>query len=132
MLNRLVMTGTNRPVLSAGGAPIEIVSPDWTISADGYIQQGAERTPLALVQPDSLDMLDKIGASLFRPRAGSEVYPVAEASREVRQGYLEMSGANSTQQMMAMIETNRAFEANTQMIRHQDTATGNLISRILG
>lgn len=132
VLNRLVMTGTNRPVLSAGGAPIEIVSPDWSISADGYIQQGAERIPLALVQPDSLDTLDKIGTNLFRPRAGTEVYPVAETSREVRQGYLEMSGANSTQQMMAMIETNRAFEANTQMIRHQDTATGNLISRILG
>ncbi|QDT67758.1 Flagellar basal-body rod protein FlgG [Planctomycetes bacterium MalM25] len=129
-LNRLVMEGTGRPVLSAGGGPIQIVDPDWSIGADGSVEQSGERTPLALVRPDSLDSLEKIGSNLFRP--GAEVFPVAQSAREVRQGYLEMSGANSTQQMMAMIETNRAFEANTQMIRHQDTATGGLISRILG
>jgi flagellar basal body rod protein FlgG len=33
--------------------------------------------------------------------------------------------------MMAMIETPRAFEANTRMIQNQDTVTGSLISRVL-
>lgn len=129
-LNRLVMSGTNRAVLSADGSPIEITSIDWSVTPDGYIEQNGEQTPLALVEPASLDSLSKVGSNLFSPRA--EVFAVDPAAREVRQGFLEMSGANSTQQMMAMIETNRAFEANTQMIRHQDTATGNLISRILG
>lgn len=128
--NRLVMAGTKRPVLSAGGAPIQL-DPQlpWDVTADGYVEQGAERIPIALVQPKELADLSKVGANLFRPRA--EVFPVPENRREVRAGYLEMSGANSTEQMLELIETNRAFEANTQMIRHQDTTTGNLLSRVL-
>jgi flagellar basal body rod protein FlgG len=33
--------------------------------------------------------------------------------------------------MMAMIETTRAFEANTRMIQNQDSMLGTLISRVL-
>lgn len=129
--NRLVMAGTDQAVLSADGAPI-VLEPDqpWTISRDGFIEQAGQLTPLALVAPESLDSLEKVGGNLFRPRA--TVQPIGPNAREVRQGYLEMSGANATAQMMQMIETNRAFEANTQMIRHQDSATGNLIGRLLG
>ena len=129
--NELVLSGTNTPVLSAGGSPIQLI-PDqqWSITSDGYIEQAGGLTPLALVKPNSLDQLEKVGSNLFRSRG--EVLPVEETQREVRGGFLEMSGANSTEQLMAMIETNRAFEANTQMIQHQDGATGQLISRVLG
>lgn len=130
-LNRLVMADTGRAVLSADGGPIELdPTQSYSISSGGFVEQAGEQIPLALVQPNNDSDLQKIGANLFRPRA--EVFPVEQASREVAQGFLEMSGTNSTDQMMAMIQTNRAFEANTQMIRHQDTATGSLISRILG
>lgn len=129
--NRLVMADSGRPVLAIGGAAIEMdPTQSYAITSDGYVEQAGERVPLALVQPADDDTLQKIGANLFRPRA--DVFPVEPARREVAQGFLEMSGSNSTEQMMAMIETNRAFEANTQMIRHQDTATGNLLSRLLG
>lgn len=129
--SRLVMADTGRPLLSAGGGPIELdPTQAYSISSDGFVEQAGEQIPLALVQPADDNDLQKIGANLFRPRA--EVFPVPTANREVAQGFLEMSATNSTEQMMAMIETNRAFEANTQMIRHQDTATGSLISRILG
>jgi flagellar basal body rod protein FlgG len=33
--------------------------------------------------------------------------------------------------MNVMIETTRAFEANTQLIQHQDSMVGTLISRVL-
>lgn len=129
--NRLVMADSGRPVLAAGGGAIELdPTQGYTITRDGYVEQAGEQIPLAILQPADDNDLQKIGANLFRPRA--EVFPVELANREVAQGFLEMSGSNSTDQMMEMIETNRAFEANTQMIRHQDTATGNLISRILG
>lgn len=129
--NRLVMADTGRPVLSADGGVIELdPTQAYTISSGGNVEQAGEQIPLALVQPNNDSELQKIGANLFRPRA--EVFPVETANREVAQGFLEMSGTSSTDQMMAMIQTNRAFEANTQMIRHQDTATGSLISRILG
>lgn len=128
--NQLVMSDSGRAVLSADGGPIQLdPTESYSITRDGFVQQGAEQIPLALVRPASLDSLQKIGGNLFNPR--DEVTAVPNAQREVAQGFLEMSGANSTKQMMAMIETNRAFEANTQMIRHQDTATGNLISRLL-
>lgn len=130
-INRLVTADTGRPVLSAGGAPV-LVDPTrpYAITSDGYLQQGEDQVPLALLKPATTDDLEKIGGNLFRPR--EDVFPVPVASREVAQGFLEMSGVNSTQQMLQLIETNRAFEANTQMIRHQDTATGGLISRLLG
>jgi flagellar basal body rod protein FlgG len=71
----------------------------------------------------------KVGNNLFQPLGNVQPLPLAE--RSVRQGFLEMSGANPVRQMMAMIETTRAFEANTRMIQNQDTMLGSLISRVL-
>ncbi|MEO1496137.1 MAG: flagellar hook basal-body protein [Planctomycetota bacterium] len=128
--NRLIAAGSGLPVLSSSGAYVEL-DPEqpWLITIDGALQQGEELTPLAMMMPESLLDLEKAGENAFRSR--TEPIPVDEADREVRSGYLEMSRANSTQQMMAMIEAQRAFEANTQMIRHQDEATGSLIGRVL-
>jgi flagellar basal body rod protein FlgG len=42
-----------------------------------------------------------------------------------------MSGSSPVRQMMAMIETTRAFEANSRMIQNQDSMLGSLISRVL-
>ncbi|MEM6798960.1 MAG: flagellar basal-body rod protein FlgF [Planctomycetota bacterium] len=125
-----LLTANGHSVLDAGGAPIQLApNLPWTVSNDGFIEQGGGAVPLALVEPDSLDELTKVGANLFRPRG--DVQPVAENAREVRSGYLEMSGANSTQQMMAMIEASRAFEANARMIQTQDDAVGQLVGRLL-
>ena len=130
-LGQLVLSGTNLPVLSAGGAPITLnPSLPWSINSRGVVEQEGGQIPMALVRPESLDTLEKAGANLFR--SPDEVYPIPAFERRVQAGFLEMSGVNSTEQLMEMIETNRAFEANTQMIRHHDTATGNLISRVLG
>ena len=57
--------------------------------------------------------------------------PVGEGERDVRQGYLEQSGVNPTREMMAMIETSRAYEANTRMIQHQDNMISGLVNRLL-
>ncbi len=129
-LNQIVMTGTNNTLLDDGGSPIEIdPTQPWSVTREGYVDQAGGLTPIGLAEPRSLDDLQKVGSNLFTSR--SSVEQLVLGRREVRSGYREMSGANATEQMMAMIETNRAFEANTQMIRHQDTATGTLISRIL-
>jgi flagellar basal body rod protein FlgG len=44
---------------------------------------------------------------------------------------LEQSGVNPTREMMEMISTSRAFEANTRLIQHQDSMMSGLISRVL-
>ena len=66
---------------------------------------------------------------MFRPLAPVDAR--AGDERDIRQGYLEQSGANPTREMMAMIETTRAFEANTRLIQYQDSMIGGLVNRVL-
>lgn len=80
-------------------------------------------------KPDSLNDMTKIGSNLWQANGATQ--PLELKERNVRQGYVEMSGANPVRQMMAMIESTRAFEANTKMIQNQDSVTGTLISRVL-
>lgn len=126
----LVTANGGRPVLDAGGSAIEL-NPEfpWRITRTGAIEQGGAQTPLAIVQPQSLDQLTKVGANLFRSRG--DVDPTPEDQREVRSGFLEMSGANATTGMMSLIETSRAFEANAKMIQTQDDMLSGLIVRVL-
>lgn len=127
---RLVTADGKHQVLDEAGAPVQVsLESPWRVTPDGQIEQDGARVAIGLVAPESLDQLNKVGANLFRARG--DVQPVEPAAREVRQRFLEMSGANQVSQMMAMIETTRAFEANTRMIQTQDEMTGSLVSRLL-
>ena len=125
-----VVNQSGQPVLDASGGEI-VLAPGvpWDISAAGDIRQGGNAIPLAIVEPTSMGDLVKVGSNQFRSLATVE--PVEPAAREVRQGFLELSGTNPTRQMMTMIETTRAFEANVQMIQSHDTMSSNLIGRVL-
>jgi flagellar basal body rod protein FlgG len=127
---RLVMQDGRTPVLDQGGSEI-ILARDlpWSMSPDGFISQAGAIYALGMSRPQSLDELVKVGNNLFQPLGA--VRPLTLAERSVRQRYLEMSGANPVREMMAMIETTRAFEANTRMIQNQDSMLGALISRVL-
>jgi flagellar basal-body rod protein FlgF len=127
---RLVTQNGHRAVLDQAGSEITL-NPHLpvSISSDGFISQAGAIYALGLSQPQSLDEMAKVGNNLFQPLGN--VQPLTLAERNIRQGYLEMSGANPVRQMMAMIETTRAFEANTRMIQNQDTMLGALISRVL-
>jgi len=128
--SRLVTQNGHRPILDQSGSEI-VLSADvpWSISPDGFISRGGGIAAIGMSQPESLDDMIKVGNNMYQPLG--TVRPLALAERNVRQGYLEMSGANPVRQMMAMIETTRAFEANTRMIQNQDTMLGSLISRVL-
>ena len=127
---RLVTQNGHRPVLDQAGGEIQINRElPYSISTDGFISQAGVIYALGMSQPPALDELIKVGNNLFQPMG--EVEPVPLVERNIRQGFLEMSGANPVRQMMAMIETTRAFEANTRMIQNQDTMLGALISRVL-
>jgi flagellar basal-body rod protein FlgF/flagellar basal-body rod protein FlgG len=127
---RLVTQNGQRPVLDQAGADIVLDSSlPWEVSSDGFISQAGALVALGMSQPQSYDELIKVGHNMFQPTGDVSVVPLAD--RQVRQGFLEMSGSNPVQQMMAMIETTRAFEANTRMIQNQDTMLGSLISRVL-
>ena len=127
---RLVTQNGHRPVLNQQGAEITLSrNVPFNISADGFIDQAGTVQPIGMSQPESLNDLVKVGNNLFKPMGA--VKPLELTDRNIRQGYLEMSGSNPVRQMMAMIETTRAFEANTKMIQNQDSMLGSLISRVL-
>ena len=86
----------------------------------------------ALVEADAVRgraLVEHLAAT--RLNGGETVLELAEEERDIRQGYLEQSGVNPTREMMAMIETSRAFEANTRLIQHQDSMISGLITRVL-
>lgn len=126
----LVSQNGLRPVLDQTGNQIELdTNLPYSISQDGFISQAGDVVALGLSRPESYDQLVKVGNNLFEPL--STVKPVPLSERNVRQGYLEMSNASAIRQMMTMIETTRAFEANTRMVQSQDSAIGTLIGRVL-
>ncbi|RIK75594.1 MAG: flagellar biosynthesis protein FlgF [Planctomycetota bacterium] len=127
---RLITQSGDLPVLSESGS--EIVIDDarpWEVFPGGRIVQDGSATAIGLVRPQSLGDLVKTGANLFRPLAPTS--PVPADARDIRQGYLEQSGVNPTREMMAMIETSRAFEANMRLIQHQDAMISGLVNRVL-
>ena len=127
---KLVTQNGHRSVLDQQGGEIQLeLNVPWSFSPDGFINQAGTIRALGMSEPDSLDQMVKVGNNLFKPMGS--VKPLELAERNVRQGFLEMSGANPVRQMMAMIETTRAFEANSRMIQNQDSMTASLISRVL-
>jgi len=127
---RLVTQNGQRPVLDQAGSEIVLdTDQPFAVSPDGFVSQSGSLVAIGMSQPQSLDELVKVGNNLFQPLG--EIQPVPLGDRHVRQGFLEMSGANPVRQMMAMIETTRAFEANTRMIQNQDAMLDALISRVL-
>jgi len=127
---RLITQSGEMPVLSESGGEITLDGTrPWELYPGGRIFQDGSSTAIGLVRPQSLGDLVKVGNNLFRPLA--PVKPVLDAERDIRQGYLEQSGVNPTREMMAMIETSRAFEANTRLIQHQDSMISGLVNRVL-
>lgn len=119
------------PVLDESGAPI-VIDPSqgpWHFDGKGTLTQAGATVSMALLRPASPDDLVKAGENLFRPLTTPQA--VDPAQRSVRQGYVEGSGVNPTSEMMELIETTRAFEANVNLIHNQDQMIDALINRVL-
>ena len=79
--------------------------------------------------PNSLGDLVKVGENLFKSLAEPQALP--PESRKVAAGHLEMSTAEPTTEMIAMIEASRILEANINMMKRQDQMLGSLVNRVL-
>ena len=129
---QLVTRAHGYPVLSDSGGPINI-NPElpWYLAPNGAVTQSdGTATNLGIMQPESLGDLVKAGENLFQSLVDPQALPAGQ--RRVRQGYLEGSGVNPTLEMMELIETSRAFEANMKLIQHQDEMIDTLITELLG
>jgi len=127
---KLITQAGNFSVLDDSGSEIVLDTElPWDVNPGGIIRQQGNSVAIGLEQVGSLGDLVKVGNNMFRSLAPTT--PVESNLRDIRQGYLEQSGVNPTREMMAMIETSRAFEANTKLIQHQDGMLSSLISRVL-
>ena len=81
------------------------------------------------MKPKSLGDLVKFGDNLFRSLA--DVDPVVANERRVAGNSLELSAVKPAAEMVNLIETSRAYEANIKMIQNHDAMTGGLVGRLL-
>lgn len=117
-------------VLGSDGKPIQIdPTKPFEVGAGGRIHQAGTSREMMLAQPKNLGDLANVGGNLFRPLAKFDLAPPGQ--RNVIAGTLEQSAVSATGTMMEMIETTRAYEANVQMIKNQDSVLGSLIGRVL-
>jgi len=127
-------------LLDVEGEPVTLPVADsntWHITDDGVVHDvGVGRVQqIALVQPDDLKTMVKIGENVYRldipPNTlGYQDIPDPERPR-IRSEHLEMSSVNPSTEMIEMIIASRAVETNVKMMHAQDEATGSLINRVL-
>ena len=94
----------------------------------GSLIVGEER-PLAMVKPEATADLVKFGKNFFHSLSETTQMPIGD--RKTAPGFIEASGVNPITEMMTMIEANRAFEANVNLIKSQDEMLGGLVNRVL-
>jgi len=127
-----LITPQGYAVLNDSGQPVALNpdEPKFEFSDSGELRQpGSSPQKLAIVKPESLDVLTKHGENLFR--CPTAVQPIPDSQRQVAAGYLEASAVRPTLEMTSMIEASRIFEANVNMIKTQDQMLGSLISQVL-
>ena len=125
-----LVTQDNYPVLDESGQPIDI-DPDQALAAFArrLDQSGRQRQRIALVKPQALGDLSKVGENLFKALAPTQT--VSDEDRLVHGGELEQSDVKPASEMIELIEASRAFEANISMIKNHDQMLGTLTSRVL-
>ena len=114
-------------VLDSSGQVIQLDRTRMTsIGSDGTItQDGREVGRLEVVEFDNPNVLRKLGKNLFT-NSGPE--PVSKSAARVVAGALERSAADPVRELIGMIEAQRAYEANAQMISLQDQTLGRVVN----
>ncbi len=87
---------------------------------------------LKVVRFDNERFLEKEGSSFWKAtKISGEAYIAEGAERpNVLPGFLEMSNVNPIQEMVRMIEVQRAYELNSKTITTQDTLVGKAVNEV--
>lgn len=114
-------------VLGDDGAAIQVdPTLPLEIGSDGSLSQGgASFGRIGLFEPQSYADLRKTGENQFSYRGA-----LLPAPGQVRQGYVEQSGAQPVVELLELIEATRAYEANLNLIQFHDQALGRLITDV--
>ena len=125
---KLTLVSNGAEVLDAAGQAIE-VDPTLPVSiaADGTVAQGANSVgqiaTSAFANPRALQ---KVGKNLYTAPAGT----ATTGPTSLAVGMLEKSNVEPVTQLTAMIEAQRAYEANAQMIKLQDQTLNVVVNNL--
>ncbi len=116
-------------LLLGEGGPIEVGNGKVTVDQSGGVEvDGSAVGRIVPMTVDDLQSLNKIGSSLFLVTEGMELIPVTRST--VRQGYLEASNVDVVGEMIDMIVSFRAYEANSRALQAQDRSLEHLFQRV--
>ncbi|MBQ1949137.1 MAG: flagellar basal-body rod protein FlgF [Treponema sp.] len=125
----ILLTKDGYPVLGEKGY-IHAENDRFTVNSDGMItgEDGNLIDRFKVVRFDNERYLKKMGANLYSSNDISGYAHIAEGNERPRmiQGYLETSNVNVVNEMVQMIEVNRAYEANQKTITSEDSMMGTL------
>jgi flagellar basal-body rod protein FlgG len=119
-------------VLGSGGRPLVLNGSSIVVDSQGVIKvDGADAGKLALAAYDP-QRFGKVGESLY-VRTDDDFEAVgdeAPVNGRVLQGYTEQSNVQVVEEMVRMIDVNRAYESNAKSITMQDETLNRLISDV--
>lgn len=111
------------------GGPIEVSDGQVSVAQTGEIQvDGLTVGRIVPVTVPDVNQLQKIGGSTFAVPEGIELIAVERFN--IRQGYIETSNVDIVREMIDMMVSFRAYEANSKAVRSQDESLGHLFQRV--
>lgn len=123
-------TMAGHPVVSIGGIPIifNVNDSDVTITTSGNVNtSGGARGTLQLVSFPNEQELVRVGNNLYEAPVEAEIDPTVT----VTQGVLEASNVQPVREMARLVELQRAYEIQSNMLRQSDQMRSEAI-RLLG
>lgn len=137
----LLMTKEGFPVLGENGR-LFLQDTLYTVNKNGEIYvrpiSDTDRDPvlldrLKLVHFENDRFITKQGSSLYKdsPVSGPALAAEGPDRPLVTQGFIEASNVNVVNEMVQMIEVNRAYEANQKSIQSEDTMMAKLWSEVV-
>jgi len=123
----VLTTPSGNPVMGENG-PVQIAGGTVSIDARGAVRvDGQPVDRLNIVDFNDLSLLEKAGGGLFSHPGGENAEQPADDA-VIHQGCIEQANVDPTEEMIKMVETFRAYEANTKAIQAVDEMTRKLIN----
>ena len=131
----ILVTKEGYPVLGENGY-IQVADDRFTVNQDGMVYSENDMQLIdrfKIVRFDNERYLQKMGSSLYKDTDITGPAYIAEGKERpvVLQSYVETSNVNVVNEMVSMIEVNRAYEANQKTIQSQDTMMSTLWGKVV-
>jgi len=113
------------------GGPIEVGSGQVAVAQTGEVQvDGLTAGRIVPATVSDISQLNKIGNSLYEVPPDAELIAVDRFN--IRQGFVETSNVDIVREMIDMMISFRAYEANSKAVQSQDQTLNQLFNRVGG